>query len=113
MTTKPDGMRYCGAGVPRKVPEGRVLAHSHVRHTVDQENGERGFRCWTWPKDKVPSNFKLCKCGWSGLPHYRIRGETKRQDALMDRCLTVDEAAQRTGPTRRPDPRNLRINELM
>ena len=35
------------------------------------------LRCWTWPKDKVPRNFKRCRCGWSGLPHYRVRGETK------------------------------------
>jgi hypothetical protein len=82
-------MRYCGSGVPTKVPKGRVLAHNHILHTVDMPNGENGFRCWTWPKDKVPRTFKRCKCGWSGLPHYRMKGETKRLDALADRCITA------------------------
>ena len=44
-----------------------MLAHNRVRHTVDMLNGRNGFRRWTWPQDKVPRNFKCCKCGWSGL----------------------------------------------
>jgi hypothetical protein len=80
-----------GQGMPRKVPEGRVLAHNLVMHTIDMPHGRNGFRCWTWPKDKVPRDFKRCKCGWSGLPHYREKGKTKRQDAQLDRCLTWDQ----------------------
>jgi hypothetical protein len=87
-------MRYCGSGVPKRVPAGRVLAHNHVQHTIDQADGVRGFRCWTWPKDKVPRNFKPCKCGWAGLPHYRAKGETKRLDAQRDRCLTAAQLAR-------------------
>ena len=56
--------RYYKTGmIPSSVPPGRVLAHN------DMPNGLDGFRCWTWLKDEVPSNFKPCECGWSGLPH--------------------------------------------
>jgi hypothetical protein len=51
-------------------------------------NGVKGFRWWTWPKDELPPDFGRCKCGWSGLPHYRRREEDKRVDALHDRCIT-------------------------
>ena len=64
-----DRRYYNGWGIPRFVPEGRVLAHNHIMHTGKMQNGVNGFRCWTWPQDKVPSNFKPCQCGWSGLPH--------------------------------------------
>ncbi len=70
MTRKPlsDGSRYYASLVmPRKISQGRVLAHNRVRHTVDMPNGRNGFRCWTWPQGNVPRNFKRCKCGWSGL----------------------------------------------
>jgi len=73
---------------PKSVGKGRVLAHNHVAHTVDMPCGLNGFRCWTWPEGEKPRHFKRCKCGWSGLPHYRLRGESKRQDAQMDRCVT-------------------------
>ena len=43
-------------------------------HTARTPNGVRGFRWWTWPKGEVPSDFKPCKCGWSGLPHYALPG---------------------------------------
>jgi hypothetical protein len=91
-TTRPttDGRRYFNKpfGIPRSIPAGRVLAHNHVQHTVDMPHSENGFRCWTWPKDKVPRNFKRCKCGWSGLPHYRLRREIMRVDAQGDRCIS-------------------------
>lgn len=87
MTAKQkDGFRgWNGSNVPKKVPVGRVLAHNRVTHTADMPHGANGFRCWTWPKGKVPRHFKRCKCGWSGLPHYRVRGKTKRDDAILDR----------------------------
>lgn len=69
--TRPGGLRYLiGASVPREVPEGRVLAHNHIRHTTRTGNGVRGFRCWTWPAGKQPDHFAPCRCGWAGLPHY-------------------------------------------
>lgn len=94
MTRKPpsDGSRYYASFVmPRKISTGRVLAHNRVRHTVDMPNGRNGFRCWTWPQGKVPRNFKLCKCGWSGLPHYRLRFVSPREDAQGDRCITKSQ----------------------
>ena len=51
MTRKPlsDGSRYYASLVmPRKISQGRVLAHNRVRHTVDMPNGRNGFRCWKW-----------------------------------------------------------------
>lgn len=62
-------MHYVGMlKVPRKVRDGMVLHHNHVRHTVDMPCGWHGFRAWF--TDKPMSSFKKCGCGWSGLPHY-------------------------------------------
>jgi hypothetical protein len=65
---KATNIRYVGRGVPRSVPKGRVLNHNHVRHTIDMPCGVNGFRAFT-SLEPLP-NFKPCKCGWSGLPHY-------------------------------------------
>jgi hypothetical protein len=67
------GWRYYrgGARVPRSVPAGRFLAHNHIQHTTDMPHGMNGFRCWTLTK---PTGLVKCKCGWAGLPHYRVRG---------------------------------------
>lgn len=80
-------MRYL-TKPPRRIAPGRVLVHNHIAHTIDMESGENGFRCWTWPKGELPRHFKRCKCGWSGLPHYRRRETDKRIDALCDGCIT-------------------------
>ena len=56
-------------------------------------DGQNGFRCWTWPLGKVPRNFKRCKCRWSGLPHYRLRFVSPREDAQSDRCITKAQLA--------------------
>jgi len=79
--------------LPRKVPVGRVLAHNHVMHTSGMGHGINGFRCWSWPKGKVPRNFGKCKCGWSGLPHYRHR------KLCSDKCETVKHFCKRMGYT--------------
>jgi hypothetical protein len=84
---KSDGMRYLTKR-PRSIAPGRVLVHNHISHTVDMESGENGFRFWTLPEGELSRHFKRCKCGWSGLPHYRRREEDKRVDALHDRCIT-------------------------
>jgi hypothetical protein len=94
MAARPDGQRYYNKrGVPRKISADRVLAHNRVRHTVDMPDGQNGFRCWTWPLGKVPRNFKRCKCRWSGLPHYRLRFVSPREDAQSDRCITKAQLA--------------------
>ena len=80
--------RYIGSGVPRKVPEGRVLAHNHVQHSIGMRPGVNGFRCWTWPKESVPPHFVNCPCGWSGLPHVALREHVK---ATKGKCTTVDQ----------------------
>jgi hypothetical protein len=55
--------------IPRAVRKGRVLAHNHVRHTINMPNGLNGFRWWSWAKKDVPKNFIPCECGYAGLPH--------------------------------------------
>jgi hypothetical protein len=63
-------MRYVrGGSVPKKVAEGRVLAHNNIRHSKFMKCGENGFRAWTWPNDKVPTGFVPCGCSYAGLPH--------------------------------------------
>jgi hypothetical protein len=54
--------------IPKKLGAGRVLMHNHIRHTVNMPSGVNGFRFWT--DTEAPAGFHLCKCGWSGLPHY-------------------------------------------
>jgi hypothetical protein len=59
------------ASIPRKLPAGRVLVHNDV---VRQKRlGSNGFRAWTQPLDAEPA-LESCDCGWSGLPHYRVKG---------------------------------------
>jgi hypothetical protein len=79
MPTEQEGRhaRY-GHGVPRRIAEGRVIAHNDVRHGRTWPSGPNGFRWWTWPKENKPKNFLLCECGWAGLPHYAIEEHAKR-----------------------------------
>ena len=53
---------------PTKSKPGWVLAHNHVRHTVDMAIDRNGFRAW-WFYKSVPDAFKPCRCGWGTLPH--------------------------------------------
>jgi len=56
--------------LPSGVPTGYVLVHNHVRHKANTPCGLDGFRAWMQkPSDRV----EPCGCGWSGLPHYRIK----------------------------------------
>jgi len=58
------------ASIPRKLPAGRVLVHNDV---IRQNRlGSNGFRAWTQPLDAEPA-LESCGCGWSGLPHYRVK----------------------------------------
>jgi hypothetical protein len=67
---KERGVRYVRVfTIPRSIPAGRVLAHNHIKHTVNTPQGWRGFRAWT--EKAPPPGWVKCECGWSGLPHYR------------------------------------------
>ena len=70
-----ESVRYYGLGIPHRIPAGRVLVHNRVQHDVDTWCGERGFRAWT---QKLSNRLQLCNCGWSVLPHYRVRRRSKR-----------------------------------
>jgi hypothetical protein len=70
-----ESVRYYARGIPHRIPAGRVLVHNHVQHKVDTVCGERGFRAWT---QMLSDRLQPCKCGWSGLPHYRVRRRPKR-----------------------------------
>jgi hypothetical protein len=61
--------------IPRKIPEGRVLMHNHVRHGKTTQTGINGFRAWT--AIKPYPDFVLCRCGWSGLEHYASKEHAK------------------------------------
>lgn len=58
---------------PRNLPSDkrRVIVHNHIMHTVDMPLGMNGFRAWTQFKS---NKVVACKCGWSGLKHYRVKG---------------------------------------
>jgi len=68
----PFDKRYVrGFTVPKKIPTGRVLVHNQVKHKETTPNGACGFRVWTQLLDA--EGLTACDCGWSGLPHYRVR----------------------------------------
>src|SRR5687768_2418502 len=56
-------------GLPKAIPSGMVLVHSHVRPT--RVLGRRGFRAWLATGTK---GLASCNCGWAaGLgKHYRV-----------------------------------------
>jgi hypothetical protein len=59
-------------GLPTREPRnGRVIVHNQVAHTLTQIPGVHGFRAWTQIKD---GKCVSCRCGWSGIPHFRYRG---------------------------------------
>ena len=73
--TKDSGMHYVGR-TPTKPRNGWVLAHNHVRHTVNMGILRNGFRAW-WFTKSVPDDFKPCHCGWSKLPHVSVHNDYK------------------------------------
>jgi hypothetical protein len=68
-----DGGDCDNCGPPKREPRDkrRVIVHNRVAHTIDDWPGARGFRAWTQLKDK---DCIECRCGWSGVKHYRMRG---------------------------------------
>jgi hypothetical protein len=59
--------------VPRTIPKREVLVHNQVRPVGmfdETPVGPSGFRAWT---QKRTGELRVCKCGWSGLPHYRMK----------------------------------------
>ena len=68
--------RTCRAGtIPTAIPTGYVLIHNHMRHAVDTPCGINGFRAWM---QKPNNRLERRKCGWSGLPHYRVKRNVTR-----------------------------------
>jgi hypothetical protein len=66
-----DGVLTLG-GPPTRVPRnGRIIVHNRVAHTLTQIPGAHGFRAWTQLPDRA---CVKCNCGWSRLPHFRMRG---------------------------------------
>ncbi len=55
------------SGVPRQVPEGRIVVHNQVPLDF------HGFRAWTEPTGK-PMRV-ACRCGWAPhlAEHYRVK----------------------------------------
>jgi hypothetical protein len=87
--------RYGRSGtLPREVGPGWVLAHNHVQHTLDMRCSVNGFRWWRWPAGKRPRNFRRCKCGWSGLPHFAIDGHVQLYDTPQKRKAALARAAK-------------------
>jgi hypothetical protein len=70
--------RYLGR-MPRKIPDGKVLAHNHV-YPVARQPGTRGSRIWTQILKGDPK-LVVCDCGWAPElgSHYRVFG-TRVQD---------------------------------
>jgi hypothetical protein len=70
------GMHYLPFGtLPRAIRAGYVLVHNRVGHAADTRCGINGFRAWT---EKPNNRLERCKCGWSGLPHYRVKRNVTR-----------------------------------
>lgn len=58
-------IRYCGLGVPRKVPAGRLVCHNPVLAVVsDQPMGAHGFRPFTISESESDQVVE-CGCGWN------------------------------------------------
>jgi hypothetical protein len=49
-------------------PKGWILAHNPVRHDVDTQHGDRGFRAFYVPPN--PEKWVVCPCGWR--PHLGV-----------------------------------------
>ena len=63
--------------LPKKVRKGYTyLCHNHIQHEVDTKPNVNGFRVW-WTME-LPEGFVACKCGWSGLSHYRLGHRDRR-----------------------------------
>jgi hypothetical protein len=80
---KRPALRYF-EGLPTSVPEGRVLMHNRVRHSIDFLPRWNGFRAWI--DTQPPLGFDSCACGWSGLAHCSTSPGYRREliDDLMD-----------------------------
>jgi hypothetical protein len=66
------GMRYVNS-IPRKIADGRVLVHNHIR--PQKPIGWNGFRVWT---ERLTDALEICDCKFAGLDlhglvHYRVK----------------------------------------
>jgi hypothetical protein len=73
-------------GLPRTIRDDVFVWHNHIMHTTHTGHGERGFRYRYAHKPVDYRKFMHCECGWSGLPHYCIRGPKQK-------CFTQVEIA--------------------
>src|SRR5262245_53643778 len=70
------GMHYLPIStLPTGVPTGYMLVHNHIKHSRKTKQGVNGFRAWMQLSSRKPERLESCDCGWSGLPHYRIKRE--------------------------------------
>ena len=76
---------------PRTVRSDVFIWHNHIMHTTHTSHGERGFRYRYEYKPVNSRKFMRCKCGWSGLPHYSVRGFGKQE------CFSQLEIAKACG----------------
>jgi hypothetical protein len=73
--------------IPKMVKKGHFhLCHNYIRHEIETQPNENGFRAW-WTNE-LPDGFVVCHCGWSGLPHFRSSGQTKKDFSVT---LTFNE----------------------
>lgn len=78
-------------GLPRTVRRDVFIWHNQIMHTTHTGHGERGFRYRYGYKPVNHKKFMRCKCGWSGLPHYSVRGFDKQE------CFSQLEIAKACG----------------
>jgi hypothetical protein len=59
--------------MPTRITKGRILVHNQAPHDKDTVSGIGGFVAWTEPEEWLKDcGYVNCRCGWAGLPHYRI-----------------------------------------
>jgi hypothetical protein len=62
--------------VPKVVPEGLVIVHSHIRPRAIL--GDHGFRAWL---QRPNENVEICDCGWAPqLSVHYCAAWTKKKD---------------------------------
>lgn len=72
LAAKHDMQYVAGGTIPRSIKAGKVLVHNHIQHEPDTRCAFNGFRAW-WTSETNTGRLMKCKCGWAGLPHYRVR----------------------------------------
>jgi hypothetical protein len=82
-------MKYI-AHIPRTLPEGKVLVHSHI--LLQRPIGWNGSRMWIQDLDDTVA---LCNCGrewWTHLPHYVPAWVVKERREQAAACVVAPSA---------------------